>query len=171
MSAPGNFEAALSLGANLGDRRLTLSRGRGRLETLPHTRVIAASVLYETEPVAAPPPLFLNGVVIIETALQPEELLRQTQAIENDLGRTRSLPNAPRTLDIDLIYYGSLRSETPHLVLPHPRAHLRRFVLAPLAELRPDLILPGQTLPVVALLHALPPTPAVVRTRFGWQEA
>ena len=146
--------SALSLGSNLGDRQNILTSACGKLADLPQTRVIAVSSFYETEPVDSPPdsPLFLNAVVLLETALAPLELLHATQTIEQQYFRTRSVPNAPRTLDIDILFVGGLLLETPELTLPHPRAHLRRFVLEPLAEILPDLVLPKQTQTTLQLL-------------------
>ena len=148
------MKTALSLGSNLGDRQNIFSSACGKLADLPQTRVIAVSSFYETEPVDSPPdsPPFLNTVVLLETALEPLELLRETQSIENTFGRTRSIPNAPRTLDIDILFYNNLILNTPELTLPHPRAHLRRFVLEPLAEILPDLVLPKQTQTTLQLL-------------------
>ena len=99
--------------------------------------------------------MFLNAVVLLDTALEPLELLCETQSIENAFGRVRSVPNAPRTLDIDILFVGDLVLNTPELTLPHPRAHLRRFVLEPLAELLPDFTLPNQTQTVNQLLNKL----------------
>jgi len=128
--------SALSLGSNLGDRLENLTLARGKVAALPQTREVAFSSVYETEPVDAPEgsPNFFNAVMLIETSLSPLELLRATQAIENEFGRVRSVPNAPRTLDIDILFYGDVLMNTPELTLPHPRAHLRRFVMEPLAE-------------------------------------
>ena len=128
-------EAYLSLGANLGDRQATLEQAVVELGRLGPVR---CSSWYETEPVDMPgAPGFLNGVVRLETALGPAELLRQTQAIEQRLGR-RPGPG-PRTIDIDVLLYAAQTIELPGLVVPHPRLHQRPFVLVPLAELAPDL--------------------------------
>jgi len=156
-STPFTLPSALSLGSNLGDRENILSAACGKLADLPQTRVIAVSSFYETEPVDSPPgsPMFLNAVVLLDTALEPLELLCETQSIENAFGRVRSVPNAPRTLDIDILFVGDLVLNTPELTLPHPRAHLRRFVLEPLAELLPDFTLPNQTQTVNQLLNKL----------------
>ena len=130
--------SALSLGSNLGDRHAALTFARGKVAVLPQTREVAFSSVYETEPVDPPAgmecPPYLNAVMLVETSLTPLELLRATQAIENEFGRVRSVPNAPRTLDIDILFYGDVIMNTPELTLPHPRAHLRRFVMEPLAE-------------------------------------
>jgi 2-amino-4-hydroxy-6-hydroxymethyldihydropteridine diphosphokinase len=147
----------LGLGSNLGDRLKTITDACGKLADLPQTRLLAVSSVLETEPVDPPPgiecPPFLNAVALIETTLAPVELLRATQAIEQHFFRERSVPNAPRTLDIDILFMGNLTLDTPELTLPHPRAHLRRFVLVPLAELVPDFVLPNQTKSVAQLLN------------------
>jgi 2-amino-4-hydroxy-6-hydroxymethyldihydropteridine diphosphokinase len=147
----------IALGSNLGDRRAELAAGLGFLRTLARGGVRASSIL-ETAPVDCPPgsPSFLNQVAEIETDLPPRELLRRCQEFERSRGRpdVREI-NAPRPLDLDLLYYGDLTLDEPGLVVPHPRLTQRRFVLEPLAELHPDLILPGQTKTVAQLLAAL----------------
>jgi 2-amino-4-hydroxy-6-hydroxymethyldihydropteridine diphosphokinase len=168
------MDVILSLGSNLGDRLAHLVQAREALAHLPRTRLVAASRVYVTEPVDAPPGAggleFLNAVVILETALLPPELLAATQAVEERLGRRRTAErNAPRTIDIDLICCDGLVLDTPELKLPHPRAAQRRFVCEPLAELRPALVLPGQPLPVLALLAHLPPRPAVSLAAEQWR--
>jgi len=167
------MEAILSLGSNLGNRLALLVQAREALDSLPQTRLVASSRVYRTEPVDVPADsragTFLNALVVLETALAPPVLLAAAHAIELQLGRTRSaIRNAPRTIDIDLIACGNLRLDTPALQLPHPRAHLRRFVCEPLAELRPDLVLPGQQLPIRALLAALPASPSVTLAAEQW---
>ena len=110
--------------------------------------------------------LYLNSVVIVETRLAPAALSDATHAIEASLGRVRGdMPNLPRTLDIDIIAIDNLILDSPSLTLPHPRACIRRFVLQPLADLRPDYRLPGEPRTVADLLDALPPGPRVVRYR------
>ena len=163
--------SAISLGSNLGDRFQTLALARGKLAALPQTRLVGVSSVYETEAVDSPPnsPSFLNAVLLLDTALAPEELLRATQAIEREHHRERPFPNAPRTLDIDLLFVGDLTLDTPTLTLPHPRAHLRRFVLAPLAELLPDFIFPHQTRTIAELLSQLPAHPTATRATQQWK--
>lgn len=163
----GSLRAYVALGANLGQPRDTfrtalLIMARWSLQPL------RISSLYETEPVDCPPgsPQFLNAVaeMMPHPAESPEALLEKLLALERHFGRAPSaLRNAPRPLDLDLIAFGSEQRSTARLVLPHPRAHLRRFVLEPLAELAPDLVLPGQSLSVRELLERLPPGPAVRR--------
>ncbi len=138
--------AYLSLGANLGDREANLTSA---LHRLAETGVIVRRVssLYETAPVGGPPqPPYLNLAVEVGTALSPRELLRLCLAIEAELGRVRTEHWGPRTLDIDLLLYEGVTSDGPELTLPHPRLAERQFVLAPLAEIAPDLRLPdGRT--------------------------
>ncbi len=169
------MEAILSLGSNLGDRLDTLSQARTALSRLPETRLTAYSRLYATEPVTEPgtPPggPYLNAIVILSTRLDPFTLAEQMHALEAQLGRQRtSLRYAPRTVDIDLISFGALQLHTATLQLPHPRAHLRRFVCAPLAELRPELILPGQPHSIRTILESLPATPAALLADEQWDE-
>ena len=118
----------IALGSNLGDRELNLRRA---IDALP-IRVVRISPFLETEPVDAPPPMFLNAVVTGYTSLGPHALLHALLALEKRLGRTRrGIRNEPRVIDLDLIAYGATRLRTPELTLPHPRAHEREFVLQP----------------------------------------
>ena len=156
----------LSLGSNQGDRLAWLARTGDALNAWPGIRVLESSRVYETEPVDVAPVfaghLYLNRIVVVGTTLAADDFSRAIHAIEKRLGRTRgSVHNMPRTVDIDIITFGALRSNAPDLTLPHPRARERRFVLQPLAELRPDLILPGERLTVSDLLRALPEVPRV----------
>jgi 2-amino-4-hydroxy-6-hydroxymethyldihydropteridine diphosphokinase len=132
-------EIFLGLGSNIGDRHRHLERAGEELEK-DGIAVVARSSLYETEPVEAPPQdWFLNSVVGVESKLPPEELLATCLQIEERLGRVRETPLGPRTIDIDLLLYGSEVRLSPFLTLPHPRLHARRFVLVPLAEIAPDV--------------------------------
>jgi 2-amino-4-hydroxy-6-hydroxymethyldihydropteridine diphosphokinase len=133
----------VGLGANLGDTRSALARALGALDTLPGTHRVATSSLWRSAPVDASGPDYLNAVAELRTALPPLALLQALQAIEAAQGRERPHRNAPRTLDLDLLLHGQQQLQTPVLTLPHPRLHLRAFVLEPLAELAPDLVLPG----------------------------
>ena len=150
----------IALGSNLGDRPANLQAARDCLReiaTLGEPFLQAST--YQTEPLFCPPgsPLFHNSVVEIEFDGDALELLELTQSIERKLGRTASPErNAPRIIDLDLLYFGDEIIDTEALVLPHPRIGERRFVLQPLAEIRPGLILPGQTLSVAGLLDRLP---------------
>lgn len=145
-------EAAIALGSNLGDRVQHLQAARSRLP------VIAASRIYETDPVDCPPgsQAFLNGVVIVEWPGTVSELHELTRDIEATLGRPETRErHAPRPIDLDLLSFGNEMVRTPDLIIPHPRLHLRRFVLEPFAEVRPTLILPGFTNSLAELLAAL----------------
>ena len=137
--------AYVGMGANLGDPRAQLAAASDALGRIPDTHVIARSSLYRSAPVGyANQPAFLNCVAKLETALPAQALLTRLQAIERDLGRVRSFANAPRTIDLDLLLYGTETLATPDLTLPHPRMHERAFVLVPLLELDPDAIVPGR---------------------------
>jgi 2-amino-4-hydroxy-6-hydroxymethyldihydropteridine diphosphokinase len=133
--------AFIGLGSNLGERETTIRGAVGELASLGD--VVAVSPIYETEPVGfRDQPDFLNAAVELETDLEPGDLLEGLLSIERALGRKRTFPNAPRTIDLDLLLYGDQVISTPELTLPHPRLHERAFVLVPLAKLVPDLILP-----------------------------
>ena len=129
----------VSLGSNLEPRADYLKRAIVALSALPETRFVKASSVIETEPVDVPSEFaalkFLNQIAIFETDLDPFDFSRRMHAIEDDLGRVRTVRNGPRTIDIDLIDFGGQVIHTPELTLPHPRARLRDFVLKPLAEL------------------------------------
>lgn len=140
--------AYLSLGSNLGDREVHL---HAALRKLPSGQVILRRVssVYETAPVdLTEQPDFLNLVAEVETALSPEELLAHVQGIERQLGRERTVAKGPRTVDIDILLCGNMVVNSADLQIPHPRMHLRRFVLEPLAELAPQFRHPvtGQTI-------------------------
>jgi 2-amino-4-hydroxy-6-hydroxymethyldihydropteridine diphosphokinase len=137
--------AYVGLGANLGDPRATLRSALESLSRLSDTRLVRSSSMYRSAPVGyADQPEFVNAVVELETRLDARALLRELLAIEADAGRTRSFPNAPRTLDLDLLLYGEQIIDAPELNVPHPRMHERRFVLAPLAEIAPGAMVPGR---------------------------
>jgi 2-amino-4-hydroxy-6-hydroxymethyldihydropteridine diphosphokinase len=151
----------LSLGSNIGDREGNLRKAVERLAALD-IRVLRASRIYETEPVDHKDQAwFLNQVVEAETALFPMQLLTRTGRVERELGRTRTVRNGPRTIDIDILFYGTATVETARLEIPHPRIAQRRFVLAPLAELAPLLRHPVTHRTVRQMLESAPP--AVVR--------
>ena len=138
--------AYVGLGANLGDRERTLRAAVDALAAEEGIEVIAVSTLRETEPVGVgEQPRFLNGAVELETALAARELLDRLLAVEQQFGRVR-IPgeHGPRTLDLDLLLYGGEEIDEPALTVPHPRLHERRFVLEPLAELAPGLVVPGR---------------------------
>ena len=140
-------KAFVGLGSNLGEREVTLRAAIGRLRGLPDVEVIEVSSFRDTEPVGpVDQPRFLNGVVELETGLTARALLGALLELERAFGRDRSAgpPHGPRTLDLDLLLYGAETIDEPLLNVPHPRLHERRFVLEPLAELEPDLEVPGQ---------------------------
>lgn len=129
----------VGLGGNLGDAKRTVLDALASLAELPHSRLVAVSSLYRSAPVDAGGPDFINAVAELTTDLSPLQLLRALQAIEQAAGRERPFRNAPRTLDLDLLLFGQRVLDTPALTLPHPRLHLRAFVLQPLLELAPEL--------------------------------
>jgi 2-amino-4-hydroxy-6-hydroxymethyldihydropteridine diphosphokinase len=135
----GIRRAFVGLGSNLGDRLEHLERAVGLLAAAGD--VVAVSPVYETEPVGGPRQgPYLNVVVELETAATPRDLLERCRALEADAGRVRTVRFGPRTLDADVLLVGEDHLEEPDLVVPHPRMHERRFVLAPLADLAPDLV-------------------------------
>ena len=135
--------AIVSLGSNLEPRRDYLQRALAALAALPRTRLVKASGVRETEPVDVPRGTehlkFLNQVAVFETALVPHDFSRRMHAVEDALGRVRTVRNGPRTIDLDLIDFGGLRLDEPELTLPHPRAREREFVMEPLRELEVEL--------------------------------
>ena len=136
----------LSIGSNLGDRLAKLQGAVDSLADTPDVAVTAVSSVYETQPVDAPDGSgpFLNAVVLLDTTLPARVLLDRAKAVETAFGRERTgVVNAPRTLDVDLIVVGDRHADDEDLVLPHPRAHQRAFVLLPWAELEPEAELPG----------------------------
>lgn len=157
-----SLPAFLALGSNLGAREATLEAALGDLEQRG-VRVVRRSGLYLTEPVGGPAQdWYLNLVVEVETLLEPEALLATALAVEKVHGRERSLPNAPRTLDIDILLFGERVVGAPGLTIPHPRLHERRFVLVPLAEIAPDLRHPLLGLRIRELLARCPDTSQVL---------
>jgi len=140
----GADQVFVGLGANLGDAAGSLRQALAALRALPGVTIAAVSSLYRSAPVDAHGPDFVNAVVQVRTSLAPEALLSALQTIEQQQGRERPYRNAPRTLDLDLLLFGALQLDTPELVLPHPRMHLRAFVLQPLAELAPACRIPGR---------------------------
>ena len=143
-AASFGVRAFVALGANIGEPVKHLRAAVDDLAALPGTRVVARSSLYRSAPVGLlNQPDFINAVVSVDTDLPPIDLLRQLLAIEARHGRVRSIPNAPRTLDLDLLLHGDRQQDEPELTLPHPRMHERAFVLLPLLEIAPDVRIPG----------------------------
>ena len=148
--------AYIGLGSNLGDRRASLERALALLGQTAGVTVLGVSAFIETDPVGGPPQgRFLNAAAAVETALDPHALLRALLGIEDQLGRVRREENGPRIIDLDLLLYEDRIIETADLVLPHPRMHERRFVLAPLAEIAPHAVHPGLRRTVRQLFEGL----------------
>jgi 2-amino-4-hydroxy-6-hydroxymethyldihydropteridine diphosphokinase len=166
------MKAGIALGSNLGDRRARIVAGRDFVFSLHEgAEAPLCSALYETEPVDCAPDTaaFLNAVVEIETSLEPSDLLQKLRGYEQASGRNEQrAKNSPREIDLDLLYADDLRLDSSSLVLPHPRMTGRRFVLQPLADVRADLVLPGQIASIAKLLSALPPEPAVRFVARDW---
>ena len=133
----------IGLGANLGDREASLRAAVAALHALPGTRVQRVSALYRSAPVAAGGPDYFNAVAELTTTLAPRPLLHALQAIELAAGRERPYRNAPRTLDLDILWFGNRVLATPELMVPHPRIGERAFVLRPLADLAPERVAPA----------------------------
>jgi 2-amino-4-hydroxy-6-hydroxymethyldihydropteridine diphosphokinase len=142
MSTPAGERIFVGLGSNLGDAVATVRAAFDALAALPGSTLVARSSLWCSAPVDADGPPYVNAVAELRSTLAPDELLRALQSIEQRFGRERPYRHAPRTLDLDLLRYGERCIATPSLTLPHPRLHQRAFVLAPLAELAPELELP-----------------------------
>jgi 2-amino-4-hydroxy-6-hydroxymethyldihydropteridine diphosphokinase len=138
----GATRAFIALGANLGDREATLRRALTWLDAVPGLGVEATSRFHLTPPVGPPQPAYLNAVTRVRSKLSPRALLDVLRAMEAAAGRRRGVVWGPRTLDLDLLLYGGVVLDTPELVLPHPRLAQRRFVLAPLCELDPQILHP-----------------------------
>ena len=159
--------AFVALGSNLGDSGEVIRRALVRLQTLSAAPLLCSS-LWRSAPVDCPAgsPPFVNAVAGLypRADATPLSLLRQLQIVEAEFGRRRGkIPNEPRLLDLDLIAFGPRAVQLPELVLPHPRAHLRRFVLQPLAEIAPEFVLPGQARGAAELLKELSTTEIVVK--------
>jgi len=136
--------AFIALGSNLDQPTLQVRRAFAELSQLPASRLLNCSAIYRSAPVGyLEQPDFINAVAEIETTLSPHDLLKSLLKIEQRFGRIRSIPNAPRILDLDLLLYSDLQCDEPGLTLPHPRMHLRAFVLQPLVEIAPDCCIPG----------------------------
>jgi 2-amino-4-hydroxy-6-hydroxymethyldihydropteridine diphosphokinase len=164
--------AAVALGSNLGERLANLRNARKDISALSGVLPpVRSSAIYETDPVGCEKGAakFLNAVIEIGYSGEADVLLRELAAIEKILGRSAThARNVSRTIDLDLLYFGELEIETADLQLPHPRITEREFVLRPLADIRPDLILPKQSEPVGALLLRFTDASAVVRVDLEW---
>lgn len=159
MNAGLNEQVFVALGSNLGDSRRNVLDAMARLESVSDGPVIRSS-LWKSTPVDCPAgsPEFINAVVMIWARMEdnPVLLLRRLQQMEKEFGRLpKKVMNEARPLDLDLIAYGNTEWNSAELILPHPRAHLRKFVLAPLAEIAPEWVLPGQKKTVRELLASL----------------
>ena len=157
----------VALGSNLGNSMKIVSDAIGRLQNFSDEPILKSS-LWQTSPVNCPPesPIFVNAVVafVPKPGETPESLLQKLKALEKEFGRApKQILNEPRPLDLDLIVFGRETRRTGDLILPHPRAHLRKFVLQPLNEIAPDFVLPGQARTVSELLAGLPSDETVVR--------
>ena len=155
------MEIGLSLGSNLGDRLALLAEARRRVLAIHGLALAAQAPVYETEPVGVAPAFgdlfYLNTVLIVEAALELPALSRQLHAIESQMGRRRTADlNSPRPIDIDIIYANGLSLVSEEIRVPHPRWKERRFVVQPLADVRPDLSLPGDPRSVSEVLRSLP---------------
>jgi 2-amino-4-hydroxy-6-hydroxymethyldihydropteridine diphosphokinase len=135
--------AAIALGSNIEDPEAQVTRAFDEISALPQTRLVKRSRLHRTKPVGyADQPDFVNAMALVETALEPRALLDALLAIERKHGRKRTIPNGPRTLDLDIIIYGERVIDEPGLKVPHPRAKEREFVMVPLKEVWPDVVIP-----------------------------
>ncbi|MFZ6845875.1 2-amino-4-hydroxy-6-hydroxymethyldihydropteridine diphosphokinase [Undibacterium sp. RuTC16W] len=138
------IQACIGIGANLGDARGTVEQAIIRLAALPASRLLAQSGLYLSAPIESSGDDYINAVVQISTSLSADELLKALQEIELAFGRERPYRNAPRTLDLDLLLYGSEQIDHEDLTVPHPRMTERAFVLLPLLQVNPDTEIPGK---------------------------
>jgi len=167
------MEVGLGLGSNQGDRIDHLKKAKAALLSVPGIQLLSQSSLYETEPVGVKPEYqhlkFINAVLSVLCEISLADLQQATLKIEEDIGRQRTRDQfAPRPLDIDILYAGSLIIDSPTLKLPHPQCLKRRFVLEPLAEIRPELVLATSNLTVQDLLAGLPSGEEVFKMPDAW---
>ena len=167
------METIISMGSNLGDRLAALTMARRRIAEWPDVEIAAQSPVYETEPVGVQSQYsqlpFLNAVLVLESPWDGHEWYQRLHALETKLGRKRVLDRyAPRTIDLDIVCVGDSRIESGGLVIPHPHWKERRFVVQPLADIRPDLVIPGEKRTIRQILDALPPTPTVALFTKEW---
>jgi 2-amino-4-hydroxy-6-hydroxymethyldihydropteridine diphosphokinase len=171
-AATERMRTAIGLGSNIGDRLENLRGARNSILDLPNVKPpIVSSAVYETEPVGCEPGAgkFLNAVVEFEYDGGPARLLEQLIQTEEALGRKRDHPrNVSRMIDVDLLYCGEQRINDKQLQLPHPRLHLREFVLRPLADIRPDLVLPGPNKAIRELLAEVEQSGDIFRYANTW---
>ncbi len=161
--AEAPIQAFIGLGANLGDVKSSLADAVKSIARLPHTRLLCQSALYQSAPVDAQGPDFLNAVVAVSTHLDALALLAHLQSIENQAGRQRPYRNAPRTLDLDLLLYGDGSIHSATLTVPHPRLVSRAFVLLPLQEIAPQRVTAAQ-------IQAVSHQPVVRLPGFAWAD-
>jgi 2-amino-4-hydroxy-6-hydroxymethyldihydropteridine diphosphokinase len=150
------MRAYVAVGSNLGDRWARLAQAARALRAAPGVAVVRGSRVWDAAPVGPPQPRYLNAVLELETTRTPAALLALLRQVEQAAGRTRDVHWGARTLDLDLLLYGHLTVREPGLTVPHPGMESRRFVLAPLAELHPQLLVPGTGLRVWRLLEESP---------------
>src|SRR3982750_914235 len=167
------MKAGIALGSNLRDRHANFMTARQAITKIPGVSDVAASPIYETDPVGCEPGAqnFLNAVLEVSYAGQPLDLFKELRNLEVQLGRPADhARNISRPIDIDLLYAGDAVIKTESLTLPHPRIEGRRFVLQPLADIQPDRVLPGQTKTVSELLALAPQSAKVVRSSKQWED-
>jgi 2-amino-4-hydroxy-6-hydroxymethyldihydropteridine diphosphokinase len=166
------MRTGVALGSNLGDRLGNLHAARKAIVDLARVQPpILSSSIYETDPVGCEPGAgkFLNAVLEFDYEGDPLKLLKSLREIEKTLGRVPDHPrNVSRRIDIDLLYFGDISTDSDELQLPHPRMHLRKFVLQPVADIRPNLILPGQSKTIRELLAKLSESTKVMRLTNNW---
>ena len=167
------MRTAVALGSNVGDRLANMRAARKAITDLPIVKPpVVESPIYETDPVDCEPGAakFLNAVIEFEYAGDPLQLLKELKAVESALGRPpEHARNISRKIDLDLLYFGDSQIDRNGLQLRHPRMHQRRFVLEPLADIRPELILPGQSKTVAQLLAQLDESGKVIRFTKDWE--
>ena len=146
--------AFIGIGSNLGDRKANVFEAIGRIQDLPNTRVLKQSSLYESEPLGDAKTWFVNAAIEIDTEVSPDELLKRLKAIETAMGRKRVRGKrwGSRIIDLDILFYNNEIVDKRTLKIPHPELHKRRFVLAPLSELAPQMIHPQLTATISELL-------------------
>ncbi len=159
------YRAFLGLGSNIGERHVLLNRAASKLKSVPDTRVVWVSSVYETDPVGnTGQPKFLNAVVELETALSPEELILHTKKVEQETGRTPGERWGPREIDVDILLYDGLVYAGEDVRVPHPELENRRFVLVPFRELAPDIVHPVSGCTIEELANKVRDGGKVVKT-------